>query len=157
MNEQPSRTLFVFVQAAGKACALPLAAVIETMRPLPVEPIGGMPNFVHGLSCIRGELLPVVDLGLLLGAEARIASRRYLTVRCGERRFALAVEEVLGTGHLDRAQIEPLPPLLGEAGAGIVASIGRLDRAVLQVLETAHLFSDAQWRAVALEIARRAG
>jgi hypothetical protein len=36
------------------------------MRPLPVEFVGGAPEFVSGLSIVRGVTLPVVDTGSLL-------------------------------------------------------------------------------------------
>ena len=43
--------------------ALPLEHVVETMRPLPVEPLGDAPRFILGLSIVRGEPIPVVDVG----------------------------------------------------------------------------------------------
>jgi purine-binding chemotaxis protein CheW len=51
-----------------RLCALPLAHVVETMRPLPIEPLGGMPGFVQGIAIIRGAPVPVVDAGALLGS-----------------------------------------------------------------------------------------
>jgi chemotaxis signal transduction protein len=36
------------------------------MRPLRIEPVGGTPGFVRGVSMIRGAPTPVVDLKALL-------------------------------------------------------------------------------------------
>ena len=42
-------------RVATRLCALPVGAVIETMRRLPVEPIAGAPAFIAGLAIVRGE------------------------------------------------------------------------------------------------------
>src|SRR5205809_310773 len=62
-----SRVLIVAVRSG--ACALPLMHVIETMRPLPIEPMACALSFVRGISIIRGAPTPVVDLGALLGTS----------------------------------------------------------------------------------------
>jgi len=57
-------------------CALPLEAVIETMRPLPIDALGAMPPFVLGVSVIRGAPVVVVDAGLLVGTRSTPARSR---------------------------------------------------------------------------------
>ena len=42
--------LYVMARVGGIRCALPLAAVIETMRLLPVERIAGAPAWILGVS-----------------------------------------------------------------------------------------------------------
>ena len=49
-------------RVATRICALPVGVVIETLRPLPLEPIAGAPAFVTGPAIIRGEPVPVVEL-----------------------------------------------------------------------------------------------
>ncbi len=67
-------------------CALPVVHVEETMRPLPIGPLAGAPDFVAGLSIIRGRPTPVVDTGALLGARDAATPRRLVVLRLGERR-----------------------------------------------------------------------
>ena len=117
-------------------CALPLRDVIETLRPLPIEPLAGAPSYVCGLAILRGAPVPVVDLGLLLGVE-QLRATRLVALRAGPRTVAVAVSAVLGVQTLgvDGA----LPPLLQEAGQGAIQSLGSLDRELLLVLEGARL------------------
>src|SRR6202041_1193103 len=56
-------------RARGHLCALPLAHVVETMRPLPVEPMAGAPPYVPGLGISRGRPAPAVDVARLLGED----------------------------------------------------------------------------------------
>ena len=41
-------------------CAVPLALVGETMRPLPVEPLAGVPSYVRGVAIIR-DRFPLIS------------------------------------------------------------------------------------------------
>src|SRR6266851_8140378 len=117
-------------------CALPLEHVVETMRHLPVEFVGGAPEFVSGLSIIRGVPLPVVDTGSLLG-EKGSPHTRFVIVKAGSHLVALAVDEVLGLRAIPADSLQELPPLLGNARAELIVSIGAIDSQLLLVLRTA--------------------
>src|SRR6185295_4576205 len=68
VSEIPSHAgLHLVVTVQSLACALPIARVIETMRPLPVRRIERAPDIVLGAAIIRGIPTPVVDASRLLG------------------------------------------------------------------------------------------
>jgi purine-binding chemotaxis protein CheW len=119
---------------AGQLCALPLEHVIETMRPLPVEPVAGAPPAVRGLSIVRGRPVPVIDAARLFDRPSGL-STRFVTLRAGERVAALAVDEVLGVRRLAPASLEQLPALLGTAAADALSAIGTLDAELLLILD----------------------
>ncbi|HMN85427.1 MAG TPA: chemotaxis protein CheW [Bauldia sp.] len=123
-------------------CALPIEAVVETLRPLPVERVAGAPDFVLGLSVIRGEPTAVVDLSLLLSGHGG-TPRRFVVVRAGERRVAIAVDDVDGIRRLDRDRLATLPPLLREAAADRIALVGSLDADLLVTLDGARLVTES--------------
>jgi purine-binding chemotaxis protein CheW len=142
------RNLVVRVQSL--VCAVPLLHVVETMRPLAVEPIAGMPAFVRGVSLIRGLPTPVVDLGVVLGALGGVAER-LVTLRLGERQVALAVDAVLGVRDLDLSTVQELPPLLRGAQKDIIDAIGMLDDEILMVLRAGWELPDEVWQALAAQ------
>jgi purine-binding chemotaxis protein CheW len=129
----------------ARLCALPLAHVVETMRPLPVEPMAAAPSYVRGLAIIRGAPVPVVDVARLLGDESEPphASARHLarfvTIKVADRGVALAVDGVIGVRTLELDSLRALPPLLGDAEVDVVGSIGTLDAELLLVLRSACL------------------
>jgi purine-binding chemotaxis protein CheW len=138
----PGPVQVLLVRAAARTCALALGSVVETMRPLPIEALAGAPPAVLGLALIRGAPLPVVALGALLGGAGG-AVGRFVVIRAGERRVALAVEAVLATTILDGGLLAALPPLLREAQGELVGALGRLDRELLLVLEAARIVEAA--------------
>src|SRR5258708_8452115 len=68
-----NRVLLVEVQAC--VCVLSLSCVIETFRPVPIEPISGAPSYLRGISIIRVTPTPVVALGDLLGNHGACSGR----------------------------------------------------------------------------------
>jgi purine-binding chemotaxis protein CheW len=117
------------------------------MRPLPIEPLSGMPTIIWGLAIIRGVPTPVVDIGRLIGM-VDLRPTRFVTVQTGGRAVALAVDSVLGVRPLPRDSLADVPPLLREANTEWVAAIGALDSELLLFLETARLVPDSVWREV---------
>lgn len=138
----------LIVRLQSCVCAVPLTHVIEMMRPLPVEPISGVPSFVRGVAIIRGIPTPVVDLGAILGAPGEQAGR-FVTLRVGGKQMALSVNAVLGVRDLNAIMtIRELPPLLQRASNDVVETIGTLDKQVLMILRAGWELPDDVWQAL---------
>lgn len=138
----PSEAGYTLVCRAGTLlCALPAGSVLETMRPLPVKPLPGLPAFIAGSAIVRGTPLPVIVLGRLLGSQVA-TPERFVIVRAGPRPVALAVDDVLGFRSLSGAVVAALPPLLAGAARAAVTELGALDGALMAVLETSNLIPE---------------
>ena len=138
------------VMVGARACAFPLHHVVETMRPLPIKPVTGTPDFVRGVSVIRGIPTPVVDLKALLeNSENSPSFGRFVTLKLDDRQVVIGVDSVVGLRHLDSAQLGALPPLLRDATADLIVSFGIRDTQLLLVLRTARIVPDAVWISLA--------
>lgn len=144
----PTGIRSLVVRVKTRVCAVPLVHVIETMRPLAIEPVASVPPFVRGVSIIRGIPTPVVDLAVLIGAPGGVAGR-FVTLRVGERQVALLLDEVLGIRDLDESTIQELPPLLQEASQDVIEAMGTLDTRLLVVLRTGWALPDEVWQVLA--------
>lgn len=139
---------FLVCHSGRCAFALPLLHVVETMRPLPIEPLADTPPFVLGVALIRGSVTPIIDVAQLIGTAGHAAPARFVTLDIAGRQVALAVERVTGVRTLPRLLLEDPPPLLQHADAGAVAAISALDAELLIVLRSARLVPDSLWSAV---------
>jgi purine-binding chemotaxis protein CheW len=119
--------------------------VSETMRPLAVEHLAGMPSFVAGVAIVRGVPTPVIDAGRLLGIADAPRASRFVALRVGDRRAVMAVDAVLGVRSLLPEALEELPPLLRDASSDVIARIGTLDADLLVVLTCAKLVPPGVW------------
>jgi len=132
---------WLLCRVGARLCALPLENVVETMRPLPIEPAPHSAPFVLGVSLIRGAPVPVLDVGPMLDAGA--AGRgRLVTVSIAGRLVALAVDDVLGVRTVEPGGLSPVPPLLQAAG-DMVAALGALDAELLFFLHAVRIPPEA--------------
>jgi purine-binding chemotaxis protein CheW len=137
----------LLVEAGSGLCALPIADVVELLRPRPVEPLPGAPAFVLGVSVIRGEAVPVVGLARLLGAGGPAPSR-FVTVRAGDRRLALAVDRAPGVRAIDAALLDRGRALAAEIATAAVAAIAPHGDRVLRVLACVRVLPDDAWATI---------
>ena len=118
------------------------------MRPLPIERVAHAPPFVLGLSVVRGQPIPVIDGAQLFRTGQTVAPQRFVAVRVGERRAALAVDSVLGLRDLALLSLGALPPLLDGADSSAVAAVGALDRQLLMVLASVRAIPISAWQSL---------
>jgi purine-binding chemotaxis protein CheW len=133
----------LLLRVGARVCGLPVAHVVETMRPLPIERLVGAPPFVLGVAIIRGSLAPVIDLAMLLGSGDASPPNRFVTLRVGDRRVALAVQSVIGIRSIEANDMTP--PLLRTASAHVVDAIANLDQELLLILRATTLLSEETW------------
>ena len=138
----PPTTPWLLCQVHEPVCALPLAQLTEVMRPLPLLAVAQSPECVLGLCVMRGAPVPVIDLARCLCARSA-APTRFVALRMGERRIALAVDAVSGTISLDPEQLAAVPPLLSRASSARDAGTA-LDTRRLMLLQTSRFLTDSE-------------
>jgi purine-binding chemotaxis protein CheW len=129
-------------------CALPLDEVIETMRPLPTRPLAGTPPYVRGLTILRGEPSPVIDVTrLLTGTTSEID--RYVAVRAGRGPVSCATGPVLGVQVVHATPPDGPSTLFTGASRSLVAAVGTVGTEPLVVLRSIRTVPDEVWEAAA--------
>ena len=101
-------------RVGGEDYALDVMRVREIIHPLPVTPVPRAPPFVEGVTRLRGDVLPVVDVRKRFGLPAHPPTprTRFLVVLVGRRRIVLVVDEVCEVLRLRRGDIRPAPSLV---------------------------------------------
>lgn len=120
------------------------------MRVLPIDSVEGCLPCILGLSVIRGQACPVLDLAKLLGIEAEPPTRLVvLTVPDQpKRQVALAVSGVRGVARTHLSELHKLPPLLSLTSADVIEAVSINDAKALMILKTASLIPEEAWTAL---------
>ena len=118
------------------------------MRPLPYEPLPSAPEFVLGIAVIRGVPTPIVDGRRLLSAAETASPSRFVLLRAGNHKVALAVDETLSVRTIPAQALPGAPALTDEALSSAISAIGTLDHDLLAVLESARLVPDELWSTI---------
>jgi chemotaxis signal transduction protein len=62
--------------------------------------VPGSPREILGVRNLRGQILPVIDLALLLGLNAAVPPRQMLVAEAGSVKAGFAIAEVSNVGEL---------------------------------------------------------
>jgi purine-binding chemotaxis protein CheW len=120
-------THYVRLRIGEEAYAVPVGYVRGVATLGDVTPVPGGPPELLGVRNLRGQILPVVDLGRLLGTPRSAPAGRLLVTEQGARRAGLAIDEVSDVGELPEPAEEAGSPLLTGALLADGTLIGVID------------------------------
>ena len=99
---------FVAFELAGEPYALPFECVLSTDRIPRSTYVPGMPGHLRGVLNLRGEIIPLVDLRILMGIDAATPGGRMVVIRdsgAGKAPLALVVDRLTGLTSYPAAEI----------------------------------------------------
>lgn len=97
----------VLFELADKQFAVAIENVLEIQQVSPIASLLGVPDWLCGITNLRGAILSVVDIGLFLGLPATEGGRNMLVVRtlADDLTAGLVVERIVGIRALNQASI----------------------------------------------------
>jgi chemotaxis signal transduction protein len=131
-------SVYVRLRVASEAYAVPVEHVLQVALLGDVTTVPGSRPEMLGVQNLRGQILPVVDLALLLGVRRTAPPARLLVAEAGGRQAGFAIDEVSEVGELADPTEETDSDLL--AGATLAGGdlIGVIDvTRVFDLLERA--------------------
>src|SRR5512133_1383830 len=140
---------FFCIRILGGRYGFEAPLVTEVVRLGPLTRLPAAPSFLPGVFTHRGEVLPVLDIGQLVGHAAIPirASTRAALVHCGPWKVAVVSEAVEGLVAIPRKNLEP-PPSESSGVAEFLSAIGRDRQGAIAILDLPRLVETARARAV---------
>lgn len=135
---------YVLFRLGTTPYGVPIQHVQEVLPWEPVTPVPGTPDWVLGAREVRGQVIPVVDLGRRLQVAGAGGGAQVLVVACQGGRAGLVVDEVLGVLRAAPGQWQPLPASLRNPRDPVVAGIGRLDGELAILLDLAAVLAGVE-------------
>ena len=123
--------------------------VTEVVRLGPLTRLPAAPSFLPGVFTHRGEVLPVLDVGQLVGQSPLPIrpSTRAAIIHCGPWKVAVVSESVEGLVAIPRRAIEA-PPAESSAVAEFMTAVARDAEGPIAILDLPRLVETARSRAV---------
>src|SRR5512133_793348 len=142
-------TWFFCLRLLGDRYAFEAPLVTEVVRLGPLTRLPAAPAFLPGVFTHRGEVLPVLDVGQLVGHGAIPirASTRAAVVHCGPWKVAVVSESVEGLVSIPRRALEA-PPAESSGVAEFLSAVGRDKAGAVAILDLPLLVETARARAV---------
>jgi purine-binding chemotaxis protein CheW len=124
---------------AGTRYAVSVNVVRQVINPMVVTPIPQAPAYVLGLAEFRGEVIPVVDFRLLLGAPAELTRRtKWIVLDMAGRAVAIVVDAATGVfGSTTDVRAAPLSG--GGDAVRCIVGVASHDGSMVYVVDVARL------------------
>jgi purine-binding chemotaxis protein CheW len=150
----PVRTLkggkFLTFLMANEKYGLEILKVREIIGMMKVTSVPMTPAFVRGVINLRGKVIPVIDLRLKFGMEAKADTERtciilvHLAYTTQEMTMGIIVDEVSDVLDINQNQIEPPPSFGPNIRTDFILGMGKVDQKVLTLLDIDRVLSDQE-------------
>lgn len=147
--------LLVVFELAGEHYGVEISAIESIIEVQPITRVPHAPDFVIGVTSLRQQVLPVIDLRARLGLPCAQEDKnsRIIIARLGEQAAGMIVDGVSEVLRISDEAVESVPPMATAANAEYVRGIARLEERLILLLdldkvlttgEQAHLLSLAE-------------
>jgi len=145
----PGEAWFFCLRLLGGRYAFEAPLVTEVVRLGALTRLPAAPSFLPGVFTHRGEVLPVLDIGQLVGQPAVPirASTRAALVTTGPWKVAVVSEGIEGLVSIPRRLLES-PPAESSGVAEFLSGVGRDRLGPVAILDLPRLIEAARARAI---------
>jgi purine-binding chemotaxis protein CheW len=141
---------FLTFLMANEKYGLEILKVREIIGMMDVTPVPTTPAFVRGVINLRGKVIPVVDLRLKFGMEAKQDTQRtciivvHLARAAQEMIMGIIVDEVSEVLDIDQDQIEPPPSFGADIRTDFILGMGKVNQRVVTMLDIDRVLSEGE-------------
>ncbi|MBB6429797.1 chemotaxis protein CheW [Algisphaera agarilytica] len=125
--------------------AIPILAVQEINRMMPITRVPHSPAAVEGVINLRGRIIPVIDMRKRFGLKpsADEGDARVIVVEVGNvgRVIGFTVDRVHEVLRLDKTIIDPAPTAGNGVKADFICGVGKLEDRLLILIDLERLFT----------------
>lgn len=140
----------VCFELRGQELALPIADVRETLPVPPITRVFLVPACLAGVFSLRGDIVPVIDLGILLGLPATSAGddSKVVVVDCAAGVAGIVVDRLRDLRTVEAA-LDPPPVSLGAESASLMLGVVATPTGSVRVLDARAILTAPPLRALA--------
>lgn len=141
-----SMSLVTF-KISSELYGIDIMEVREIIRFTEITPIPNSPEFVDGVITIRGEIIPIVDLGKrfhfepVTFTEDEELLRGIIVIMVEDMTIGILIDQVNRVISINSNQVQPPPQMISGIGAEYIQGVTKLDENLLVILNTGKLFS----------------
>ena len=132
---------YLTFELGGEVYGLEILKVQEIIGIMTVTRVPRTPDFVRGVINLRGKVIPVVDLRIKFGLEAKDDTEKTCIIvvqvkqKDSEVTMGIIVDEVSEVLDIAAAQIEAAPEFGADIQANFILGMGKVDKKVVMLLD----------------------
>jgi purine-binding chemotaxis protein CheW len=134
----------VVFDLANEHYGVDIAAVEGIIKMQAITVVPHTPAFVEGVTNLRGEVLPVIDLRKRFGLpldQARSKDTRIVVVEIDGKKVGMVVDAVSEVLRVADEAIEPPSPIVTTVDSAFIRGIAKVDERLIILVELAKVLS----------------
>ena len=137
---------FVGFRLADQEYAFRIEQIQEIVIPDRVTRMPQVPDYVEGVSNLRGTIIPMINLRRLFDMEAKPNDdeTRTIVVNVGPRTIGCTVDAVTQVIRISPERIQPAPDIVKSDGAAYIAGFAKLENRLVVLLDIGELLDPAK-------------
>lgn len=139
------RQLVVF-HLYGEEFGVEITKVREIIKPREITKLPHAVDFIEGVTNLRGEVIPIIDLKRRFGVEAEglTEDSRIIIVDINDNRVGLTVDDVTEVLRISESDIDPPPRTIAGLKAEYLQGIGKIGDRILILLDVDKLLTSEE-------------
>ncbi|NLF49973.1 MAG: purine-binding chemotaxis protein CheW [Leptolinea sp.] len=127
----------VIFELAGEQFGIEIAVVESIVKLQEITKVPQMPDYMEGITNLRGTVLPVIDLEKRFGTPVHEHTRdtRIVVVNIGSLKMGMIVSAVSEVLTIDDSLIEPAPALVTTVNSRFITGIARVENRLIILLD----------------------
>jgi purine-binding chemotaxis protein CheW len=136
----------VIFELASEHYGLNIAAVESIIKMQTITTVPHAPHFVEGVTNLRGQVLPVVDLRRRFDLSQKDESKdtRIIVVEINGSTVGMIVDAVTEVLRVADESIEPPSPLVTTVDSAFIIGVAKLDERLVILLDLAKVFNSQE-------------
>lgn len=141
---------FVGFQLVDQEYAFRIEQIQEIVIPDRVTRMPQVPDYVEGVSNLRGTIIPIINLRRLfdLPPKEKDPETRTMVVNVGPRTIGCTVDAVTRVIRIAPEQIQPAPEIAKSESSAYIAGFAKIDDRLIVLLEIEELLDPAKMEQV---------
>jgi purine-binding chemotaxis protein CheW len=133
----------VVFDLANEQYGVHISAVESIIKMQPITAVPHTPNFVEGVTNLRGTVLPVIDLRKRFGLATEDATKdtRIVVVEMSGETVGMVVDEVLEVLRVSEEVIELPSPIITTVDSAFIKGIAKVDERLIILLDLGQVLS----------------
>ena len=127
----------VVFELANEQYGLDIASVESIIKMQPITRMPQAPDFIEGVSNLRGYVLPVIDLRKRFGLTAVETTKdtRIVVVLMGNSKVGMIVDGVSQVLRISGEAVEPPPSMITTVNSAFIKGIAKIDEQLVILLD----------------------
>ncbi len=145
-SDKKNSSQFVGFTLADQEYAFRIAEIQEIVILDRITRVPQVPEYVDGVSNLRGKIIPIINLRRLLGLPPKPADRetRTIVVNVGGRTMGCTVDMVSRVMRIPTESIQPAPETIAADEGHYIAGFAKLDGRLMILLDIDRLLAVQQ-------------